>query len=364
MKKIENFVAALIVKITYFLTYFLPVNDNKVAIISYFNQDYGLEFLRFKEGLENKGVIVVSDLVHFEGSLVGKFKYLFSFIHQTYLFNTCKIIVVDGNSFVHATINKKESVKVIQVWHATGAIKKFGSDVDNRRYQIKPYDGLIVSSNYFQEIFAKALATPLEQTKVLGIMKTDYLFDDNYLLDQEMKFYQKYPNLIDKKIVLYAPTFRGTGIDDMNFDANDIKELEQMLGQDYQLIVRLHPLVKTKAQDFMMCDEMDLYTMLYVSDVVISDYSALVYDASILQKQIILYLYDLQEYIKNRGLCVNIDEFPFAKAYNIKDVATAIKTKQVLDYQAFNDKYLNAIDGFSSVRVVDYIINLMKASNK
>ncbi|WP_423363135.1 CDP-glycerol glycerophosphotransferase family protein [Mycoplasma sp. P36-A1] len=365
MKKIENIIATILIKLTFYLTYLLPVNKNKVAIISYFNQDYNLEFNKIVEILNANKVIVKSDLHKFNSSLKGKFLYLFSFIHQTYLFNTAKVIVVDGNSFVHRTINKKKNVHIMQVWHATGAIKKFGEETENRRYKIKAYDSIIVGSEYFKAIFAKALATPLENVKALGVSKTDYLFDQDFINDSQYTFYKKYPKLINKKIVLYAPTFRGDGIDDMKFVNKDIKQLQKQLPSQYQLIVRLHPLIKEKVNDFMMCDEFNLYTMLSVSDIIISDYSALIYDAAILNKHIIMYLDDLEEYKKTRGLSVNIDDFSFIKSYTIKEVIHSITNYKINNEKnvKFINEYLDKIDGLSSQRIAKYILELLKEGN-
>lgn len=360
MKRLETLLASIIVKTSFVLTYFLPV-QNRVAIISYFNKDYGLEFSKIKALLEEKDIVVVSDLVKFQSNLLGKFKYLFSFVKQVYFFNTCKVILVDGNSFVHARINKKQSVKVVQLWHASGAIKQFGSMVDHRRYQIKPYDVVVAPSNYFKPIYAKALDS--QNVKVLGVSKTDYLFDQTYLTKLRDNFYQKYPDLLDKKIVLYAPTFRGEGIEDMNIDTNAIKVLQDKLPKDYQLILRLHPLVREQAKGFFSCDEMNLYTMLEVSDYIISDYSALVFDSMILNKKIILYLYDYQQYKQTRGLCVNIDDFGLPTVYNEQGLLKVILDYPSIDFNKVKEKYIDHLDGQSSIRISDLIQSLLKGDN-
>jgi len=357
MKHIEKFIASFLVLITFVLTYLLPVRK-RVAIISYFNKEYGLEFTKIVNGLEYHHIQVVSNLHKFDSSLKGKFKYLFSFIYQTYLFNTCKVIVLDGNNFVHSTITKKDKVQVIQVWHSTGAIKVFGDILENRRYKIKGYDYIVSPSSYFNDIYAKSFDTDISKVKNLGVSKTDYLFDKDYLKSCKAKFYKKYPDLKNKRLILYAPTFRGSGIEDMNIELESIRQLEGSLDKDSQLIVRLHPLVK-KDHDFFTTPGMDLYTLLSVCDVIISDYSALVFDSVILNKRVILYIYDLDHYIQSRGLCVDIDDFDLEKAYNIKDLIDLLKKDFNSKDQLVKEKYLSDIDGHSSERIVSLILDLL-----
>ncbi|MDF9866608.1 CDP-glycerol glycerophosphotransferase (TagB/SpsB family) [Bacilli bacterium PM5-3] len=360
MKKIEVFIARVLVYITYYLTLLLPIKNNQVTIISYFNNDLGLEFSKLSDILIADGYIVKQSLHKFKSNALGKLSYLFSFIYQTYLFNTSKVIVLDGNNFVFSTINVKKDVKTIQLWHATGAIKQFGINT-SRRYEIKGYDSLIVSSSFFKEIFAKALNTDINNVHDLGVCKTDYLFDNNFIMERKKEFYLKYPDLVGKKIVLYAPTFRGEGIEDMKFDGN-INDLDAMLGEDYQVAVKLHPLIKSyDLANVMDFTNEDLYTLLCVSEYVISDYSALIFDAAILNKKIILYLYDLDNYTKERGLCLNIDELLLQKSYTIDNIYDIIIENNVcINNAKFIEKYLSAIDGNSTIRIANHIKKIIK----
>lgn len=363
MKTIEVVVARFLVWISYVLTYLLPVNKKRISIISYFNSDLGLEYRALVDELEAKGFQVKYDLHKFNSSLWGKFKYLFSFVHQTYLFNTSKLVILDGNSFVYATIKTKKTTHTMQLWHATGAIKSFGEQT-SRRYDIKGYDSLIVSSEYFRDVFSKSLNTNYEKTYALGISKTDYLFNQSYIEKQKQAFEKKYPEISNKKIVLYAPTFRGEGIEDINSDLSKIKSLQTNLGDDYQLVIKLHPLVKNNENFAYDLSKENLYFLLINSDIVISDYSALVYDAALLDKDIILYLYDYHEYIKNRGLCVDINDFIFEKSYNIEELKNSVLNYQKKDYTIFNEKFQTYNNGSSTKRLLVLIENIMKEGLK
>lgn len=359
MKKLEIVISKMLIHLTYFFTYPLKTKQ-RVAIISYFNSDYGLEFTKIVDNLKQNDIQVKSNLHSFKGSLLGKFKYLFSFIYQTYLFNTCKVIVLDGNSYVYANIKTKKTVKTYQLWHAIGAIKQFGSEV-NRRYQIKGYDYLITSSPFFGEIFAQTLNTLPSNTYSLGNAKSDYLFDKEFIEQQKEIFYQKYPELKNKKIVLYAPTFRGEGIEDMNLGESNIDEISCKLDDTYQIITKYHPLIaKRKNNKYDLSNE-NLYQLLIVSDVVISDYSALIFDALLLNKKIILYLYDYQQYKEQRGFVLDPKDLGLPLTFNIDQLYDIIVSNfNDVKYQEIKEKYLCDIDGKSSKRISEQLIKILK----
>ncbi|MDR3214859.1 MAG: CDP-glycerol glycerophosphotransferase family protein, partial [Bacilli bacterium] len=199
MRKIELIIARMLVKITFYLTYLFRIKKQRISIISYFNDQLGLEYTKLNNELIKK-YEVKYDLRKFNNTYWGKLQYLFSFIYQTYLFNTSAIVILDGNSFVLSTIKKKPQVKTIQIWHAIGAIKDFGSKT-RRRYQIKDYDYLITSSPYFSEVFAQRLNTDINHCYDTGYIKSDYLFDKDFISKQRTLFYDKYPQYLNKKLI-------------------------------------------------------------------------------------------------------------------------------------------------------------------
>lgn len=364
MKSLEKCIASIIVYITFLLTYLIPVNKKRVSIISYYNTTPNLEFQRLVSLLVCNNIQVKYDLVKFNSSIIGKFRYLFSFIHQTYLYNTSAVVILDGNSFVYSLIKQKKKVKTVQLWHAIGAIKKFGCQT-HRRYNIKAVDLIVVSSELFRPIFADYLNTPLDKVKALGNIKSDYLFDNEYLNKIKESFFKKYPELLNKELILYAPTFRGSGIEDANINLDDINRINEMLAPNQRLIIKLHPLLKRKynLRKYLDLSHENLYYLLVSSNIIISDYSALIYEASLLKKRIIMHLYDYNDYLNKRGLCVDISEFPFAKSYTSEGLISLINTdNQNIDYSSFNGKYLSGINGESCINIGKEIIEMVNRS--
>ncbi|MGL4383010.1 MAG: CDP-glycerol glycerophosphotransferase family protein, partial [Bacilli bacterium] len=245
----------------------------------------------------------------------------------------------------------------IQLWHATGAIKKFGINI-KRLYEIKPYDYVFVGANCFINSFAKAFNMNENAIKVLGVSKTDYLFNKTFIQEKMLYIKDKY-HLGTKRIILYAPTFRGEGFSDMNYDEEKIEEILSLLSENDCLLVKLHPLINKQAtldNRIINVTSEDLYSLLCASDLVISDYSALVFDALILKKPTILYLYDYHEYLRNRGLSFELDQYQIPTAYHLLELSNLINEEPIVqDYE-----FLQQFDGNSTSRIVSFIINQTK----
>src|SRR5690554_3964207 len=117
----EKLIALMVVKLTWALTYFLPVRKRKVTFISYFDHKLAGDFLQVYQKLkEEEDYQLVLLIKKFSNSLLDKLAYLFHFALQTYHINTSAVVLLDGNNFPVCNIRKKEATKVIQIWHACG----------------------------------------------------------------------------------------------------------------------------------------------------------------------------------------------------------------------------------------------------
>ena len=178
MKSIEAFVLWLWINIWRVLTLWLPKKNKRIAFVSYFSQKPSRDFQLVSDALLKRGY---SDIVFlgqkFTGGIKSKFKYLVGIIRQVYLFNTCGAFIIDGNSPVACFIQGKHTARSIQLWHAAGAFKKFGVDTE-RKYKLKGYDAVIVTSQSCRRIYADALNTPIENVFALGKARTDILFKE------------------------------------------------------------------------------------------------------------------------------------------------------------------------------------------
>ncbi len=350
---------------------FTKVDEEKVTFISLESDRLSGDFRLLSIELQKLGKYKLNYvLVKFEKSLKGNILYFFSCIRQFFAINTSKLVILDYNNYVVSNFKIKQ-VKVLQLWHSTGAIKRFGNEVDGREYKIKNYDYAIVNCEYFVEPYAKSFSIAKEQIKVTGIPKTDRLFKVSKVKKDRRKMHTMFPQIKDKKVVLYAPTFRGKlmrGLQDITID---LQYMKQQLGEEYVILYKMHPLLSdtiiSEDEDIICCNNMSIKLLFSVTDYLISDYSAIIIDFTIFDKPILLYTPDLERYRKDVGFYVEYEEdMPGPICFTEKQLIKAIKneTYDMQKVRAFRDKFFKYQDGKSCKRVLKLVEQIMEDNVK
>lgn len=237
---------------------------------------------------------------------------------------TSRKIIVDNYYGFLAAVSFKKNVECIQIWHAAGAIKTFGlkdHTIEKRTKRAKErfkkvyknFHKVVVGSDEFAKIFMEAFDLSEENMLPIGIPRTDFFYDHEKHEEIKEKFFRKYPALIGKKIILYAPTYRDYE-EEQELHLN-IDLLYEHLKEEYALLIRFHPSVtihfeNEKYKDFVFDFSYyhDINELLIVADYLISDYSSVPFEFSILEKPMIFYPYDLQKYEKERGIWRKYEE--------------------------------------------------------
>lgn len=366
INRVEDFVAKYLVKIADFLTGGLSVKYNKVTFISYSNNNISSDMRLISKFMEKNGSCNMVFLIKkFDNTLINKAKYLFEFIMQTYHINTSRVVIIDGNNFAVSNIKKKKATVVIQIWHACGAIKKFGFDF-TRRYEISNYDYVITSSSTSKKHFASAFNMPEDNILTLGVAKTDRLFDEKIIERYKKEIYKKYPCIEGKKVVLYAPTFRGDGLFSKSYMDIDLDRLADSLGDEYIIMYKMHPISKyNKCQKnsniVNVCSE-SLYKLFSISDMLVTDYSAIMYDYLILEKPIYFYTPDLQDYLDNRGIYWDYESYvPGKVCYCEEELVKSIVSEQydVKKIRKMKNEFYDYLDGNSTKRIGNFILEFL-----
>ena len=342
------------------------IKENQVAFVSleskYLDSDMKLiyDVLKQDKQLNLKKVVIEYD----QQGIKQNFLYMLNCIQQLFVINTPKVVIIRDNNYVVSTF-KREGVNVIQVWHACGAIKKFGNALA-RKYPIKNYDYVIANSSYWKKPYSEAFSVKEENVVVTGMPRVDCLFDDNYLKASKNKLLAKYPILKDKKIILYAPTFRGNIYQGFSMLPFDGEKLINSFDENTYLIYKLHPLLKNVClpqhpRIIDMFNE-DTHELFALSDLLISDFSSIVFDYSILNKTMYFYVPDLNDYLKDVGCYVNIDLFPGKICKNIDELIQGIQKNEAGNLEAFKNIFFEYQDGKNTKRVVELIYDILKKS--
>ena len=342
----------------------VPIKKNQIAFVSLEDNVLRDDFLDIYNHLDASHYSIKKVLIHYDKkSIWNDFLYLLNCIKQIIVINTSHIVFINDNNYV-VSHYKRQGVKVIEVWHATGAIKKFGNAV-KRQYPINNYDYVIANSDYWIEPYSLAFSVDKDNVLVTGMPRVDHLFDENYKKEVSDNFYSKYPELKNKKILLYAPTFRGNiykGFKAVGFDG---KKFIHTFDEDTVLIYKYHPLMKDipieeEGRIFNMSHE-NTYELFVVSDALISDFSSIIFDYSILDKPMYFFVPDLKDYMHRLGCFVDYKkEMPGPLCYNEEELTDAIHSNEHYDIKRFKNKFFKYQDGKNVERVIALIEQLIK----
>ena len=352
---LSKIILNIALKIVDILTFYIRPKKNHITFISLTQSELSSDFKLIDKQLrhENKYDIHYI-LLMFEKNLWGDFKYFLNCLKQLVEIKKSSLVILNDNNYVISHM-KPKNVKVLQIWHACGAVKKFGNQI-KRQYPVQNYDYVLCNAEYWKDPYSQAFNVEKDQVLVTGMPRIDTLLN----LNGKDEFYLKYPELKDKKLCLYAPTFRGNIIDGFKIQSFDFTKIK-----DYIVLYKFHPLLgDIQCKGGINMNKEDLYTLMQVSDCLISDYSSVIFDYSLLNKPMISYIPDIDEYKQDIGLNIDFNDFPGPICTDENQLMEALKFEDYdYDYDKlsyFQMKYMVYTDGKNTSRVVNTINQIME----
>lgn len=296
------------------------------------------------------------------------------FIRSMFHLATAKVVFVDNYYAFLSVMNFKPGVECIQLWHAAGAVKKFGledptvsgrASAAHKRFLnvYRRFDKVVVGSDEMVPIFKAAFDLSDERFLKTGIPRTDFFFDEDAVTEAKRSVLRAYPEIEGKKVILYAPTFRRDQLDGQPI-ALDVDELTSALDDDYILLIRMHPAVKgidvnsDRNRVINVSSYPNMNHLLVMTDYLISDYSSLPYEFALLNRPQIFYPYDLASYEKESGFWDAYEKVvPGPVVYSTDEIIALIKENNfdLQQVQAFSDKWNRYSNGESAKALVRYV---------
>lgn len=292
---------------------------------------------------------------------------------------TARVFLVDDYFLPMYAIKPRAGTRFVQVWHASGAFKKFGYSVLDKSFgQTEDdiaqlaihtnYDLCLVSSMRFAPAYAEAFRQPLERFDAsTGIPRTDLLFGERRAA-AEAAVRAAYPAIADKRTALYAPTFRGDSalVARQPLDL-DLPALREVLGEDHVVLLRQHPFVRRSTelgpelQGFVIdvSDHPDIHELMLVSDVLVTDYSSAIYEFSLLGRPMAFFAPDLEAYERERGFYFDYRSgVPGPVFQTTAEVAAWLRAGEfdVERVERFRDESFDVADGHATERFVDRVV--------
>lgn len=289
---------------------------------------------------------------------------------------TAKYVFVDDASLILSSIPLRKETVAINLWHACGAFKKFGRSTAELKFgssaatldKYPNYGNLThvtVSSPEVIWAYEEAMHLPKGIVKATGVSRTDQFYDKEFVESRKQKLYEIMPEAKGKKVILYAPTFRGHVATASSPDRIDFERFCRELDNEYVIVCKHHPFVKNppiipeELQHFArdLTKYLSIEDLLCCADICISDYSSLVFEYSLFEKPMIFYAYDYDNYCDWRGFYYDYSEFtpgPVVQTEDellnsIKNIDTQFDKQKVID---FKEKFMGSCDGHATERII------------
>jgi len=296
-----------------------PVNDRLILFADAHHDSipYSMEYLRSR--LEDSRWEIKEYFLDYQGNSYGLvLRSMIAFMKD---YATARCVFICDNFLPVSSCNKRAETCVVQLWHAGGILKKYAYDTTDdipayyKGHVFKNYDITTVSAPVCVPVYEKAMRLEKGSVYPIGLCRTDCFFDQAYLKECRDTFYDRHPEALGKRIVLFAPTFRGKAGDPYLVGGEWVAQLEQRLNESlsegekpYKVYMRVHPHLDNKKK--LSNIEIPTERMLPVIDVLISDVSSVIFDYVLLQKPLVLFIPDLEEMENTRGFYIPLTDIP------------------------------------------------------
>lgn len=262
---------------------------------------------------------------------------------------------------------KKRKTVYLNTWHGI-PIKTVGNEAAGRKdYDFSYINYFCVSGDYEIDLYKRSFNVDESQMLKCGMPRNDTLYNVSDAEIEGLKLKMGLP--LDKKILLYAPTWRDSKDGGKSYTIKppiDLTMWESKLKSEYVLLFRTHPytnkLLGVEFNDFVIdCTNYpSINELMKVSDILISDYSATIFDYSILERPIICFAYDIDEYVKERGFAMDIrSEVPGGIATTEDEVIERILNcnpqTESTSVRSFKEKYIR-YGGQATQKCVDALL--------
>lgn len=381
INKVRNKIYEILAPIVMFIFRLFPIKNNKIVVFCHNGKGYGDSAKYIVEELlkENNKYDIVWALKRNEYIPKEVRKVDIFSLKCLYELSTAKVWI--NNLRFMPYIRKRKGQFYIQTWHSSLRLKKIEMDAKDSitKYYLrqmkndsKMIDLFTCGCEFSYKTYKRAFLYD-GKIEMTGTPRCDIFFNPDRMNALKNVIISKYKLNPEKKVLLYAPTFRENK--NCNEIYMDLKYIQKELGDKYNILVRTHP---NKKVDYIIDESLgvinvtnypDMQDLLCSIDVLVTDYSGSCFDMMIANKRCVLFLKDKDEYLsKERDVYFSIEDLPFEKALNEQELV------KILNKDYIDDKYLEEInnfkhkvglyeDGHSSKKIKEIIDNVIGEDN-
>ncbi len=288
------------------------------------------------------------------------------------------VIFVDDYVPMLSYIQPRKGTQLIQLWHAGLGFKSVGYSRFGRKGSPHPqtschrkYTMATVATEAEIEAYREVFGIEREAFFPCGMPRLDGFLDEDKIKAAKDEIYSEYPELKGKKVILFAPTYRGEGeqVAYYDYDVLDQKKIVEMCGGDTIFMIKMHPFVskKMKIEDYAkdvikdFSGYPDINKLYYITDLLITDYSSNYYEYALLGNPVLFFCYDLDEYQITRGVHRYIRDVAPAKVVEtFDDMVEAIKNEDFGQdkTEKFRQEVLSRMRGNSTDAIINKVLGI------
>ncbi len=306
----------------------------------------------------------------------SNFKILSVWLRLAFITARQDFIFIDDYSTFFNNVKLHPKTTLVQVWHAGVGFKAVGYARFGRKGTPNPWrccyrqlDYAIVGGEFLRDVYAEVFGIDRERCLPYGLMRLDNYLDASRIATFRRRFYEKNPDWKGRKIILFAPTFRGPSqrTSYYPYEKLDWNSLYEFCGDEYLFVIKQHPFIPQPVSidpayadrilDF--SDYPDINELFYVTDILITDYSSNIYEFSLHRKPILFFAFDKEEYELMRGLHRTLDRHAPGKVCRTTDeILEAIRSgdfEMERLYRFVRENFDNT-EGLAADKVIDHII--------
>lgn len=292
-----------------------------------------------------------------------------------FLIGTSRFIILDDYYPYIYRLNLRKGIHVIQAWHAAGAFKRVGfsrvglpGGPGDDSISHRGYTEAIVSSESIRKDYAEAFKMDLEQVHAVGVPRSDVFFDEEYVTSARKRIRNEYGIPDSKRVILYAPTFRGNGQKSASFDFEmiDWDKLGAAIGEDSAFLVKMHPFVRRYPEELEanpafinVSGNREINDLLFAADVLVTDYSSVIFEYALLNRPTIFHVPDLALFQMSRDFYYPFEDYLFGPQTSTTDELIAAIALADIDSEKlsrFKEYFMSACDGQATARFVKELI--------
>jgi len=333
-------------KLYYNLIYlFSSRKKNKILFISETRSPISGNLLALSNRIKERNLDKDYKLYYSFKRVLSERKSIIYYLKVIYKIAKVDYIFVDDYAPIFGILNLHKT-KLIQVWHAGVGFKsvgysRFGKDGSPHPLisPHKKYDYVSVAAPNLVKVYQEVFGLTSKHFIAPGMLRLDGYLDSDRIKSIKEKLMDLYPFIKNKKVILFAPTYRGTGQADAYYDYDklDLDKLYKLCrDKNYITLFKYHPFIKKKMviddkyKDYLIdiSDYKDINELFYITDILITDYSSNIYEYSLFERPIIFFDYDMDVYSVIRGVHSNLEESPGNVCKTFDEVINTINNER------------------------------------